>query len=667
MENDYKWYAKYVAELASSALVDQAIEAPSRFTTYDSPASGRVVIADADIAPIFLAAVTLSISIFIPLLLARFPRVVAILWCYLRRVRPGDDGAAEAASAKAHGAQGQTPDAYGSAVAFVHNLKRSRGYTALTYLAFSLFCLAAAALGPLVALLVSREVDNGFQGRQSGACMAQMNFSDGAENLESTVYTDNAVVEDPVSQVVYEKLDGCLLEDEALCDERFPQTHKVSVDLSPARLGLWYDPSWSLSMEGYCLRLNSTSIWSRRRRASSYQYALHFAPGAVRFAEPLSDICPYATDAAETWYLGQRDRQRFNRRKSVVTDSYFVNADNDTTYPCYTWPNSVRALNADSITILTVLPPREEINQKNGDELYLTPLPDDQFEYTPDQVAHIMCWEHLSVKTASGTFKTSATWNNRSELIAAHNLPTGLNPLLHMANTEFVVKPVRYLRGSSSLLQSIGETPRWEFDPTNAPPVPFAAEVHRWAHIGAMDIASKSTRATTGFYARGNTTALELARGEAAAAQSNPELAELCDMVRTVKEGAVSMPVGVLVALAVLVGVSVVWWLVERLGVILASAGVYGPAGIFRAFLIMPAATPVSLAVAAETAILRARGAGVVGDKPPSATASGHPQVDYSSHNVEPGPSLEQTERGWVLTWGLARLSAAGARKVKIL
>lgn len=113
--------------------------------------------------------------------------------------------------------------------------------------------------------------------------------------------------------------------------------------------------------------------------------------------------------------------------------------------------------------------------------------------------------------------------------------------------------------------------------------MPFAAEVHRWAHVGAMEIASKATRAATGFYSRGYLTAATESQRQGVPA----ELQDLCNAVRATREGAVSMPVRTLVALAVLLAVSLAWWAAERIGALLAGLGFAGPAGAVRAFLIL--------------------------------------------------------------------------------
>lgn len=699
----YRWYAKYIAELASTAAPPS--EDPPWFSLYNSDATGRLVIADTEIAPIFLAAVTLCISLFISLLLARIPRWLAVAWSFgflLQQRRLAQSSISQNEKPPARRGSWHLPltlancglflsDALDAVFASFHHLRRMELFRAFLYLLFGLFCVVGAVLGPVVALLVSRDVVYGFAGATSGPCLGQFNFTWYSTNRvaqgldhhmrsyellpwaqtfnyswadNNTVYSTGQPVQEPISKVVYEQLDGCILNDDVLCDARFPRTHKVSVNLPPSRLGLWYDDSWSLKLTGHCLRLNSTSI-SNRTGPTSYVYGLHYAPGARR-ADPIEGYeCPYSRDTLDSWSLGQGEGQRFDRRKNIITDSFFVNQEEDIGYPCHKWRDSVRNLVSDSLTIISVLPPRDDINQLEGDELYLEPVSTNRnFNYTPSQVAHLLCWEDLYVETKSGeSFKTSAVWANRSAAIAQHKLPVGLNALLHMASTEFLVKPARFLRGSFSLLQSVAETPAWEFNPENAPPVPFAAEVHRWAHIGAMDIASKATRSATGFYGRGNMTALAVAEAEG---PLNEEMRDLCNAVRATREGTVTLPLRVLVALAVLLGVALGWWILERLGVALASWGFAGPGGVIRSFLMLPAATPVSLAVSAETAILAAMGWGSEPSEQVVGSASGQPYIKSIGPSVGgPGMSPGRDDK-WILSWGFSGFSAVGNKRAKI-
>lgn len=256
---------------------------------------------------------------------------------------------------------------------------------------------------------------------------------------------------------MYEQLDGCLLKDDVLCDSRFPRTHKVSLDLSPSRLGLWDDESWHLRLEGNCLRLNSSSIGALSNAQDNPNipnrlYSLEYARGGQRHR---TTDCP---NLFKDNFLASGEMQRFETRKNLITDSFFVTADSDRGYPCYKWRKSLRALDADVMTVITVLPLIDRTNQAAGDDLFLAPV-----SKTPNETAHLLCWEETSVRLADGrSFKTSATWANRSALITEHNLPPGLNPLLDLVNTAFATRPARFLRGSSALLQSVADVPAWE-------------------------------------------------------------------------------------------------------------------------------------------------------------------------------------------------------------
>ncbi|KAF4435955.1 hypothetical protein FACUT_6806 [Fusarium acutatum] len=662
--DDFRWYSKNIA--GSAAVSEQQEKHPPWFSTFESPFSGKLVIADAKIAPVFLAAVTLCISVAIPLLLVRLPKALAVAWCFIsdRKKR-----CPESPSRNNFGSW-HLPvmlancnlllsDLAMSLLASYQHLQQSEILRSVSFIVLGVFLLAAAVLTPLVALLISREVMYGFAGAQVGPCVAQYNFSIGAKNYidrgldhhlrsyellpwiprfnyswieNNKIYFAAKPVKEPTSRVAYELLDKCLLNDKVLCDHRFYRTHKVSVEISPAQMGLWYDDSWKLKLNGYCLRLNSTSI-SREtdRNFPAYTYNFQFAPDAQKL-DSADANCLYDPQTSGSWSLGQGEFQRFRRRKNTITDSFFVNGDEDRKYPCYKWRDSLRALDADSMTVITVLPSHEQINQLDGDELYLPPLPDGDFSYKPDEVAHILCWEELYLHTMDGkSFKTSTSWANRSALIARHGLPRGLNPLLHMANTEFIVKPIRFLRGSSSLLQNVAETSRWEFNPTNAAPVPFGAEMHRWAHVGAMDIASKATRTSVGFYSRGDFDAVAKMEREG---NSNEELQDLCDAVRTTQDGTITLPLDKIICILVLLCVAIFWWALERICVMIATRGVSGPGGIFRSFLMLPAATPVSLAASVESALLAAKGWGSHENERVMGSVSGHPLLRSVGQNT---------------------------------
>lgn len=209
----------------------------------------------------------------------------------------------------------------------------------------------------------------------------------------------------------------------------------------------------------------------------------------------------------------------------------------------------------------------------------------------------------------------------------------------------------------------MSETPRWEFNAANALPVPFAAKVHRWAHIGAIDIASKATRAATGFYTRRDPASVFTMGIKGG---MSGELQDLCNTVRTTREGIVSLPLSVLIALLVLLCIALAWWAVERIGVALASWGIVGPGSSIRAFLILPASTPVSLAVSTETALLAAKGWGDSPEERVVGSASGQPSIRSIGPNVS-GPSLSPgRDENWILSWGFAGFSAANEKRVKI-
>lgn len=48
------------------------------------------------------------------------------------------------------------------------------------------------------------------------------------------LYSNVMSVKEATSKVLYECIDGCLLNNDILCDKRFLKMHKVSVKLSPS-------------------------------------------------------------------------------------------------------------------------------------------------------------------------------------------------------------------------------------------------------------------------------------------------------------------------------------------------------------------------------------------------------------------------------------------------
>jgi hypothetical protein len=291
----HRWYAKHIAERATTSARINEQDIPW-FSISDSPATGQILVADAAIAPVFLAAVTLVIGTLVPLLLRRIPRAVAVAWCFARNISPApqetergnEKTPLDEATARAGPGSWHLPvlmansglflgDTVASVFGVWGHLRSRQLFYASMYFLFAVFCLVAAVAGPLVALLVSRDVAYGFAGTLSGPCIGQFNFTVNATNFvdqkldhhlrsyellpfsptfnfswtNETEYTAGKPVVEPTSGVVYEQLDGCLLNDDVLCDSRFPRTHKVSVSLTPGQLGLWYEESWSLRLEGY--------------------------------------------------------------------------------------------------------------------------------------------------------------------------------------------------------------------------------------------------------------------------------------------------------------------------------------------------------------------------------------------------------------------------------
>lgn len=141
--------------------------------------------------------------------------------------------------------------------------------------------------------------------------------------------------------------------------------------------------------------------------------------------------------------------------------------------------------------------------------------------------------------------------------------------------------------------QSLSDTATAEYTRANAPRVPFGAEMHRWAHIGTLDIASKATRAATGFYTLGEPVDPSIVE-----ALHTPQLLDLCRNVRRVREGAVSVPLTTVLVAICLVWVAAVWWVVEIMLVFFAEKGFSS----VRAFLTLPATRPTALSVALTVA-----------------------------------------------------------------
>jgi hypothetical protein len=740
LQPGYRWYGKYVAETAADGqypLASPRTDYPA-FQVYNSGISGRILVVDTAVAPVFIAAITLVTSFAVPLLFVRVARAVAV-WRYGRAILPSSSsppaGAAQGGAPQVYGGYGVVASDETGAVALSSPVsvgggeqlvvvplshvpvlltncgkwlsdawcalclfwrgtfgKKGDGHEPLAYALLFAFSVVAFAAGPLVAFLISREVVSGFSGAVNGPCIPQNNFTNGAVNpntngsdhhgramellpfIGSFKYTWSATggdaylaggpVVDPVSQVKYERVDGCLLTDDVYCDARFPHTHKVSGELTAAQMGLWFGRAdWRFRTEGYCIKLNSSAI-AARLVDGSYQYHLGYAAGARRLRDATQE------ELRADPPLGQFEFQRFERHKNVITDSYFVNTEEDIGWAHYPFRQSLRDLDVEALAVLTVLPSTtEKINQSPDDELFLSHAPAGSYRGEPSNIAHILCWERLFlVVDGQGETNSSQKWSPWRFRDAAvrerFNLPRGVEPLAQFAFTEFIIKPLRFLRGSV-LLQSLADTPRWEIDPTFAAAVPFGAEVHRWAHVGLLDISSKATRTASGYYARGITQPPALLERIAADA---PALADLCGAVRTAREGTVSLPLAVTVSLFVLLLVAGLWWAVEAALTSLAASG-RSLFGLARPFLVLPATTPPALSAAAVAANDAA------GGYPRGWTlrfsASGWPEVGVlgmgpPTQSGRPGPVLAmQPEAGlgvgvgvYKLVWGIRRWNA---------
>lgn len=145
--------------------------------------------------------------------------------------------------------------------------------------------------------------------------------------------------------------------------------------------------------------------------------------------------------------LGQNDYDQSPRRKRVIPDAYFVNSVNDSNWALQTLPTAFRDLNTDRLALLTILPPTEKINQSEDDELYVAPQAAGNFTYSPNQLSHIFCYEKLFLNIKSEKIKMQSLLQNRTALLASRSLPPGLETLIRFANNEFMLKPVRFLRG----------------------------------------------------------------------------------------------------------------------------------------------------------------------------------------------------------------------------
>lgn len=178
-----------------------------------------------------------------------------------------------------------------------------------------------------------------------------------------------------------------------------------------------------------------------RQRSNGYHdYSLSYATGAVNPSGGFLKLL-----------LGQDDRDQSARRKRVITNAYFVNAENNTNWALETLPPAFRDLDTDGLVVLTILPPIGEINQSRDDELYVEPQAAANFSYSPNQLSHIFCYEKLFLELKDEKIRIQTVFQNRTAFLASRRLPLGLESLLRFANNEFMLKPVRFLRENALL------------------------------------------------------------------------------------------------------------------------------------------------------------------------------------------------------------------------
>lgn len=570
-------------------------------------------------------------------------------------------------------------DAFGAISLFTIQFKARSRQVSLAYGLYFAFCLLALVTGPLAAALVSRTVRYGFGDVVDGPCIRQNNFSYGAINpntfttdhhgramellpfignfnyswsqMGAKAYFDGGPVIDPISQVNYTRLNGCLLKDDVLCSTKFPNTHMVTAELTPSRMGMWSGDDWKFRMKGYCLRLNSSSISRFVSNGAEpwYEYHLSFAEGSHSIGppQPTPDVP-----------LGQLEFSRFPRRKNTIPDSYFPGeflqgSEWDRGWDAKVWRQSLHALNAEAITVESVFPTLDNVSQAAGDELYLVPDNSSAYMWQPQNIAHILCWEQLFVVVNGVESPENTTWRfwkTREDFVKQHQLDPGVAPLIQMFSGEFIIKPLRFLRGNL-LLTTIADTPgKREYSPVYASPVPFGAEMHRWAHIGLQDMASKATRTASGYYARGIAQSQDRLD-----ALRTPEVLSLCRSIRRTAIGSLSVPLWIPIFMLLLLTGALCWWAVEF---VFTSLAISGRPGFWRPFLMLPITKPASL------------NAAVAEHVEPSAceslshSASGWPLIMMHGRL---GPVLERKEGNeYVLRWELQREDLPKA-KIKII
>ncbi|KAL2050046.1 hypothetical protein ABVK25_009654 [Lepraria finkii] len=239
-------------------------------------------------------------------------------------------------------------DAFSAISLLTTQSKAHSRQVSLAYGLYFAFCLLALVTGPLAASLVSRTVRYGFGDVVDGPCIRQTNFTHGAINPNTSEtdhheramellpfignynyswsqmgakdYIGGGPVIDPISQVNYTRLNGCLLKDDVLCSTEFPHTHMVTAELTPSQIGMWSGDDWKFRMKGYCFRLNSSSISTLVSDGAQRRYEYHLS-----FAEGSDSIGPAQPKPDPP--LGQREWSLFPRRKNTIWDTYFPGED----------------------------------------------------------------------------------------------------------------------------------------------------------------------------------------------------------------------------------------------------------------------------------------------------------------------------------------------------
>ncbi|KAH6721796.1 hypothetical protein BKA61DRAFT_729275 [Leptodontidium sp. MPI-SDFR-AT-0119] len=679
LSQGYNWYAKYIAETATQTLLIENTRTkyhPRSLVIHKSVGAGSVLIIESKLAPVAVVLITLIVTIVIPILFGRITKALAVIWCawHNKSSYGSIEGQYERPDTAFHlpvvlaNCGLWTTDIWMAASLSWQGWKHKNINTTLIYLGLVVLCVFGLLTGPATAFVLSHHVETGFGSTIGGICVTPLNFSLGAFNAVSTgvdhhgraiellpwlgsfsYYWSNSTVDkynsaktsivDPISGARYSQLDYCLLKDDVLCDSNFNRTHIVTANLTSAQLGLWAGGDYNISMEAACIKMNSTALaytWSETNSTTdrAWYYAFYAVPDATNL-----------TARRPQYVFGQSDLERFDKRKNVITDSWFVDDDGDLDF---NWardvlPPSIRALDIASFTVLTVLPSALVVNQQPGDELYLPPVGYNDFKYAPNQLAHILCWENTFLSTPSNRSRltSSRQIGNFTSILKENGLPALLSPLLFFVNNEFVNKPARFLR-LNTLLQSVSGDTFGEYVASDAPPVAFGAEMHRWGHVGILDIASKATRIASGYYTRGET----LNSSALAIEHSNQDLVDLCNAVREARAGVISIPIKDLVLLLVLLILACSSWIVEMIMVMLAQKG---RQGILRLWLILPAAKPTSLNASVALALNN--------EIVMSNSASGWPLIKLRGREQYLGPIVQVREDGLArLRWGIGGL-----------